>query len=211
MRYEKVSAAKTPNPHVEPAPLEAEMSEEALLQHHAESAMKAMRELLAKIHGDMSQVADPREWAERYPWATVAAAAAAGFVAAKVVTPRKKSEPPVAPQAGPGSAGKANDDAGAALERARYEAYLRDQAQGGAASASSPPRESMWTPLVEMAKSAAARYIMSAVQAGVAAFAAAHAAKSATEEQRSEDVDQADSAAADSASAADSNIEEEAF
>jgi ElaB/YqjD/DUF883 family membrane-anchored ribosome-binding protein len=185
MRYEKISAAKTEKPNIDSAHLETEMSEEALLRHHADSAMKAMRELLSKIHGDMSHVADPREWAERYPWATVAAAAAAGFVAAKVIKPRKKPEAPATPHAAAESSADAGVAAPAAFERARYEAYLRDQAQAKADGASAAPHESMWSPLVEMAKSAAARYIMSAAQAGIAAFAAAHAAKSAGEEDRS--------------------------
>jgi len=173
MRYEKISAAKTVAP-----PVETELTEEALLRHHGASALAAMRELFAKIQGDAKHAADPREWAERYPWASVAAAAAAGFAAAATIAPHKK----------PAETG----DVAAtwAADRARYEAYLRDVAERPEA-ASPPPRPSAWTPLVEMAKSAAARYLMSAAQAGIAAFAATHAATAATDAKTEAD-DQAD-------------------
>lgn len=162
IRYEKISAAKTSAPHVE-----TELTEEALLRHHAASALAAMRELFTTIQADAMHAADPREWAERHPWGSVAAAAAAGFAAAAAMAPPKKS------------AANVDYAAASAAERARYEAYLNDAAQRPAAVP--PPSQSAWAPLVEMAKSAAARYLMSAAQAGIAAFAATHAATAAAE------------------------------
>jgi len=174
MRYEKISAAKPAAPHIE-----TDLSEEAMLQHHADSALAAMRDLLAKIQGDMKHAADPREWAERYPWATVAAAAAAGFAAAATIVPHKHAP---STSSEPGNAG----------ERERMEAYVRDAARRAAAETTGaalpppPPQQSVWTPLVELAKSAAAKYILSAAQTGIAAFAAAHAVQKMSEESTEE-------------------------
>lgn len=175
MRYEKISAAKPDSPRVA-----TDLSEEAMLRHHAESAMSAMRDLLGKIQGDMAHAADPREWAERYPWATVAVAAAAGFAAAATIAGRKTQSAPAAPPVATPSG--VVPESVSASERERYEAYLRDSARAETATPPPPPRESIWTPLIEMAKAAASSYLMSAAQAGIAAFAAAHAANAATEE-----------------------------
>jgi len=170
MRYEKISAAKTVAPQVE-----TELTEEALLRHHAASALAAMRELVAKIQVDAKHAADPREWAERHPWGAVAAAAAAGFAAAAAMAPQQQS------------AESGEIAAAVAAHPARYEAYLRDATQRPEVAPPPPPSQSIWAPLVGMAKSAAADYLMSAVQAGIAAFAAAHAATAATDAKNDAD------------------------
>ncbi|MCE9606017.1 MAG: hypothetical protein K8U03_14065 [Planctomycetia bacterium] len=165
MRYEKISAAKPEKPHVD-----TDLSEEVLLRHQAESAMSAIHDLLGKIQGDMAHAADPREWAERYPWATVAVAAAAGFAAATTIASRKAAPP--ASAAPPPSNGAA-----------RSEAYVRGEPRTRPEpEPAPPPQESHWTPLVEMAKVAASKYLMSIAQTGIAAFAASRAAAAAAHE-----------------------------
>jgi hypothetical protein len=57
------------------------MSEAQFLDEQADNAHAAIGRILTEIKSDSAHVIDPRIWAKAHPWATVTAAAVAGFVA----------------------------------------------------------------------------------------------------------------------------------
>jgi hypothetical protein len=69
------------------------VNEAAFLSQQSAAAADAIADTLAEIKGDLKanleQATDLRQWVDRYPWATLAAASATGFVAALVLTPGK--------------------------------------------------------------------------------------------------------------------------
>jgi hypothetical protein len=58
-----------------------ERDEAAFLQQQAEDAKKAMRQMLAAMRGTAKTAADVKAWTQAYPWQSVGAGAAAGFLA----------------------------------------------------------------------------------------------------------------------------------
>jgi ElaB/YqjD/DUF883 family membrane-anchored ribosome-binding protein len=68
----------------------AKLSETEYLQREATDAQAAMQATLEQMRASLKEAADVRAWARHYPWATLGVAAAAGFVAAKVVLPSRR-------------------------------------------------------------------------------------------------------------------------
>ena len=66
--------------------------ESDFLTKQAEDARQAIGAVAAEIGRSLGKGVDPRLWAQHYPWATVAAAAAAGFVAAVATVPSKEDQ-----------------------------------------------------------------------------------------------------------------------
>ncbi len=63
------------------------LSEAELLRQQADEARRAVAQAFNRIQDDLKASADVKAWACRYPWPTVGAAAAAGFLTAVAVTP----------------------------------------------------------------------------------------------------------------------------
>src|SRR5687768_16395994 len=78
------AAAATANP--------GELSEAQFLQQQAELAKEAIARTFKQVTAGLGQGANPVEWAREYPWASVGAAAVAGFVAANVLIPSKEDQ-----------------------------------------------------------------------------------------------------------------------
>ena len=69
------------------------MNEAEFLKQQAKHAKAAFGSSLRNAGHDAVKLADPRIWAKSHPWATVAVAAAAGFVAANIPIPPRKPSP----------------------------------------------------------------------------------------------------------------------
>jgi hypothetical protein len=67
----------------------AKLSETEYLAREADQARAAITATMDQMRDSLKEAADVRAWARRYPWATLGAAAAAGFVAAKAVLPKR--------------------------------------------------------------------------------------------------------------------------
>jgi hypothetical protein len=70
----------------------ARQSETEYLAGEADAAREALAATLAEMRQSLKDSADVRAWAQKYPWATLGAAAAAGFLAASTVVPRRRSD-----------------------------------------------------------------------------------------------------------------------
>ncbi|MBA4015813.1 MAG: hypothetical protein C0483_01355 [Pirellula sp.] len=136
------------------------LTDEELLRREADWALAAMRGTTTKIKQAAIQAVDPAAWAETHPWASVGAAAAAGFVAAKVLrTPREEKI------------------------IARYLKSLRQGAPASAKAAASAAQPRGWmTGLFSLVQTAAMQIpaILSQMQAADAARSAANAEQSAS-------------------------------
>ena len=67
------------------------LSESEFLARQAEEAQKAIRAKIERIEQTLKDSADLQAWTREYPWASVGAAALAGFVAAAAITPTSSS------------------------------------------------------------------------------------------------------------------------
>lgn len=65
------------------------MREAQYLQNQARDAKAAMRATAHGLLNDIGSAADPRRWTQSHPWASLATAAIAGFVAVTAAMPRK--------------------------------------------------------------------------------------------------------------------------
>jgi ElaB/YqjD/DUF883 family membrane-anchored ribosome-binding protein len=63
--------------------------ETEFLDRQVVDARAAIDQTLARMRETLKQANDLKGWAREYPWATVGAAAAAGFLAAKLLAPRR--------------------------------------------------------------------------------------------------------------------------
>jgi ElaB/YqjD/DUF883 family membrane-anchored ribosome-binding protein len=70
----------------------AKLTEAQLLQQTAAEVKQAISRTVARLKQDALTAADVRLWSQEHPWAVVGAAAAAGFVAATLVTPAKDQD-----------------------------------------------------------------------------------------------------------------------
>jgi hypothetical protein len=68
----------------------AERSESEFVQQQSRQAEAALSASLAEVKQRLADAVDLRLWTRRHPWASVGAAAAAGFTAATLVTPSKE-------------------------------------------------------------------------------------------------------------------------
>jgi hypothetical protein len=68
----------------------AKLSETEYLAREATEAQAAIQATLEQMRATLKDAADVRAWTRQYPWATLGVAAAAGFVAAKVVLPSRR-------------------------------------------------------------------------------------------------------------------------
>jgi ElaB/YqjD/DUF883 family membrane-anchored ribosome-binding protein len=68
------------------------LTEAQLLEHTAAEVKQAISRTVARLKQDALTAADVRLWSQQHPWAVVGAAAAAGFVAATLVTPAKDQD-----------------------------------------------------------------------------------------------------------------------
>jgi hypothetical protein len=85
-------SATTSAAHPQPDTPPAQLTESQYLAQQADQAKAAMAAALARIKSKLAQGVAPQEWARQYPWITVAAAAAAGFVAATSLIPSKEEQ-----------------------------------------------------------------------------------------------------------------------
>ena len=69
------------------------MREAEFLHQQGEEAKAAMRATLQSMGHEAFEIVDPRRLTREHPWRLVAAAAAAGFIASKLVKP--EPEPPI--------------------------------------------------------------------------------------------------------------------
>ncbi len=67
-------------------------SESEFITRQAQEAMNAIANTLGRMKDDARKTADPRLWTKEYPWASLAAAAVGGFVAASVTVPSKEQQ-----------------------------------------------------------------------------------------------------------------------
>jgi ElaB/YqjD/DUF883 family membrane-anchored ribosome-binding protein len=72
-------------------------SESQFLADEATAARQAIEDTLARMRETLKDGADIRAWTERYPWATVGASAAAGFLVATALLPKRRSAPETEP------------------------------------------------------------------------------------------------------------------
>lgn len=69
------------------------MREAEFLHQQGEEAKAAMRATLQSMGHEAFEIVDPRRLTREHPWRLLAVAAAAGFVASKLVKPEPPSEP----------------------------------------------------------------------------------------------------------------------
>jgi hypothetical protein len=121
-----------------------------LLAREANAAQAAVFATMQDLKAGLSTAADPRLWAQQHPWASVGAAAVAGFAAAAIVVP-------------PGER-KLSDRLSAMLEG------MQQLPRGVEAAAAAPSRAAMPGPLatimeslVDVAKTAITNFVVAAV------------------------------------------------
>jgi hypothetical protein len=68
------------------------LTEAQYLAKQQADAQKAITRTLAQLKLDLVKTADPRAWMNVHPWATLGAAAVAGFAAAATVVPSKEQQ-----------------------------------------------------------------------------------------------------------------------
>src|SRR5690349_8805325 len=71
---------------------QAKLTEAQFLQQTAAEVKAAITKTVDDLKKDALTAADIRLWSKEHPWAVVGAAAAAGFIAATVVTPAKNKD-----------------------------------------------------------------------------------------------------------------------
>jgi len=71
---------------------DAAKSEAQFLDDQAAAARLAIEDTLARMRETLKDGADIRAWAQKYPWATVGASAAAGFLLASALRPKRHAE-----------------------------------------------------------------------------------------------------------------------
>jgi len=71
---------------------QAKLTEAQILQQTAADVKAAISKTIGDLKKDAVTAADIRLWSKEHPWAVVGAAAAAGFVAATLVTPAKNQD-----------------------------------------------------------------------------------------------------------------------
>jgi hypothetical protein len=81
---EPSSAATSTKPPATP------LSESAFLTRQSADAKAAVSRVVEDIKRELAQIADPRAWMQVHPWATMGAAAVAGFVAASMLVPSEE-------------------------------------------------------------------------------------------------------------------------
>ena len=67
-------------------------SESEFIDRQQRQASEAISNTVARLKDDISKTADPRLWTKEYPWASLAAAAIGGFVAATLTVPSKDEQ-----------------------------------------------------------------------------------------------------------------------
>ena len=75
-----------------PEPLHPESSEADFLTLQQEHAKAAIARVMSDLKGALAEGADPRAWMQQYPWATMGAAAVAGFVATTMLVPSREQQ-----------------------------------------------------------------------------------------------------------------------
>jgi hypothetical protein len=75
-----------------PQPLHPESSEADFLTLQQEHARAAIGRVVSELKGALAEGADPRAWMQQYPWATMGAAAVAGFVATTMLVPSREQQ-----------------------------------------------------------------------------------------------------------------------
>ena len=75
-----------------PEPLHPESSEADFLTLQQEHAKAAIARVMNDLKGALAEGADPRAWMQQYPWATMGAAAVAGFVATTMLVPSREQQ-----------------------------------------------------------------------------------------------------------------------
>jgi len=68
------------------------LTESQYLAKQAADAKAAISNSIAELGRELSQSADPRAWMQVHPWATLGAAAVAGFAAAGLMVPSKEEQ-----------------------------------------------------------------------------------------------------------------------
>ncbi|MGC3967282.1 MAG: hypothetical protein QM775_07900 [Pirellulales bacterium] len=147
------------------------LSDEEILQREIEWARAQMTVATARVKQGAIQAADPTAWAKQHPWATVGAAAAAGFLAAGAVNKARKS--------------KREEQI-----VARYLRRLQQAMPGGAgldapgASAAAPPKRGLMSGLVGLMQTVILQVptILSHLQAAHTQADAAEAQQNAAEQ-----------------------------
>lgn len=71
---------------------ETKLTEAEFLAQQADEARAALSRAMNDLKLKIGQGVDPRLWLQDYPWMTMGAAAAAGFVAATAVVPSKEQQ-----------------------------------------------------------------------------------------------------------------------
>lgn len=70
----------------------AGVGESVYLTRQAQLAKQAMRQTVADMGSLAAQGADPRQWMQQCPWATLGASAVAGFAATVLLVPSKEQQ-----------------------------------------------------------------------------------------------------------------------
>ena len=87
----KTDPQARPNPD-RPQPLHPESSEADFLTLQQEHAKAAIARAMNDLKSALAEGADPRAWMQQYPWATMGAAAVAGFVATTMLVPSREQQ-----------------------------------------------------------------------------------------------------------------------
>ena len=119
---------------------QAKLTEAQVLQQTAADVKQAISKTMADLKVDALTAADIRLWSQEHPWAVVGAAAAAGFVAATLITPAK--------------------DQGLKGKFSELIDTLKSQGDGGSKE-QGDSSGGMLAPLLAMAAGAAQNYVMS--------------------------------------------------
>ena len=75
-----------------PQALHPESSEADYLTLQQEHAKAAIGRVVNELKGALAEGANPKEWAQQYPWATLGVSAVAGFVAASMLIPSREQQ-----------------------------------------------------------------------------------------------------------------------
>lgn len=75
-----------------PQPLHPDSSEADFLTLQQEHAKAAIGRVVSELKGALAEGANPKEWMQQYPWATLGASAIAGFVATTLLVPSREQQ-----------------------------------------------------------------------------------------------------------------------
>lgn len=75
-----------------PQPLHPESSEADFLTLQQEHAKAAIGRVVSELKGALADGANPKEWMQQYPWATLGVSAVAGFVATTLLVPSREQQ-----------------------------------------------------------------------------------------------------------------------